>query len=94
MKIYKYPLKFIPNEPALITVQGELLSVQMQNGGIVCYATYSEESRKSTYELVLCETGANVNCIGDKEYLNTLMLYNGAYVLHVFAKRINTEVHI
>lgn len=94
MKIYKYPLKFVPNKPALITVQGELLSVQIQYGNIVCYATYSEESRKSTYELVLCETGVEIDCIGDKEYLNTLILYNGTYVLHVFAKLINTEVHI
>ena len=94
MKIYKYPIKFIPNEPTLLVLQGELLSFNVQYNNIVCYATYSELGRKNTYEIILCETGAETNNIGDKTYMGTLVLNNGMYILHAFAKLVETEVHI
>ena len=94
MKIYKYPIKFIPNKPTTVILQGELLSFGIQYNNVVCYSTYSELSRKNTYEIILCETGADVDHIGDKNYMGALTLNNGMYVLHAFAKLVETEVHI
>lgn len=88
MKIYKDRLVFIINEPIELVIDGDFLTVELQQGKLVYYFESSNGKYRSIYDIMLCETGADIEMDApDWEYIKTIMLYNGEYVLHVYCRR-------
>ena len=88
MKIYKYILEAKTNQPEQIVINGDLLGIEQQGKDFVVYFAVNE-SIKSVYEIVLCETGAEIpNHVWF--YSKSFMLFGGAYVLHAMWREVET----
>lgn len=86
MKVYKEYLPLHPNTPIYTDLQGELLTIEKQHNSIVAYFDADTEFYHK-YLIYFVETGKQVN-VEDTQYLKTLMLCGGDYVLHVFIKEV------
>ena len=84
MKIFKYPIGLgstileIP-EPA------KILSVQVQDGMAVLYALADEEEKMVRKHITTIMTGQDADLF-NSEYIGTLMLDGGMFVLHAFVE--------
>lgn len=86
MKVYKQYLQLAPNTPIYTDIQGKLLTIEKQRNSIVVYFDADTEYYHK-YLIYMVETGKKVD-VQDTQYLRTLMLYEGDYVLHIFIKEI------
>lgn len=86
MKVYKEYLHIAPNTPIYTDIQGKLLTIEKQRNSIVAYFDADTEYYHK-YLIYMVETGKQVN-VEDTQYLKTLMLYEGDYVIHIFIKEI------
>ena len=86
MKVYKKYLPINTNCPIYTDVQGKLLTVEKQRNQIVIYFDADTEYYHK-YLIYLVETGKDID-VQDTQYLKTLMLFDGDYVIHVFIKEL------
>lgn len=86
IQVYKEYLPVQSNIPIYTNLQGELLSIEIQNGHLVLY--FNNNSRYyHKYNIYLIETGQEVE-VNNALYFKTLMLFEGNYVLHVYVEEI------
>ena len=86
MKVYKKYLQLVPNASIYTDLQGKLLTIEKQKNSIVAY--FDADTEYYHKYLIYCvETGKQVD-VQDTEYLKTLMLNDGDYVIHIFVKEI------
>ena len=86
MKIYKYILKHDVNLLAL-PYKSQILSVKNQHNKIVLYALVDpEEKEMQKRTFIVATTGGMEVDSGTHQFIDTVMLANGAYVVHVFEK--------
>ena len=86
MKVYKEYLHIAPNTPIYTNIQGKLLTIEKQRNSIVAYFDADTEFYHK-YLIYFVETGKQVD-VQDTQYLKTLMLSDGDYVIHIFIKEI------
>lgn len=65
---------------------GEILSVNVQNNQVVIYAKVNTNALISPRRVFMALTGEFLPEHGFWDYLGTVMLDNGSYVLHVFVE--------
>lgn len=81
-RVYKYPLKI--QDEQMLSLRGKPLSVIVQNGNVVMYATYNEYTSADDYYIRIAGTGHPIENIEKLTFLGTIQLENGALVFHVF----------
>ena len=87
VKPYKEYLPIQPNIPIHTGVQGSIMNIEIQGEHIVLYFDANSEVYHK-YNIYLVETGKEVD-IGDSMYIKTLMMFGGAYVLHVYMEEVD-----
>lgn len=85
-RVYKYPLQIVDDQT--LTLQGKPLSVILQNDTIMLYALYSERIKPQTYDIHISGTGHLIDdkIIREYTFLDTVLLYHGNLVFHIFYK--------
>ena len=97
MKIYKYPLEKKRYQTIELPAGAKVLRVDQQvdrnifgcereDGPLVLWAYVNPESKPKTREVWCLTTGEEANDVALANYVNTILLHNGAYVLHVFVR--------
>ena len=88
MKIYKYELPTSGSIKIGIPYKSQILSVKNQhNNTLVLYALVDpEEEEIQQRTFIVATTGGIEVDSGTHQFIDTVMLANGAYVVHVFEK--------
>lgn len=88
--IHKYELKISRTQLIDMPAEAEPLSIQVQHANsvhekICMWALVNPNVAVTKYSVTLVETGSGIkNAVG--EYVGTVQLQNGSYVLHAFIK--------
>lgn len=80
MTIYKELIPTATNIVHTIKLNGNLIAIEKQYNMFVAYFEYNPAT-EYTYEIILCETGAEIPDRNWSHY-NTFMMYGDSYVLH------------
>lgn len=85
MRIYKYPLYFVPEQHVELPIHSEILSVQLQDGKPQLWALVEEE-QKTTEKRLICMFNTGEEAKKCFRFLATLQVREGemAWVAHVF----------
>ena len=83
MKIYKQELPFWVNKPFTFELEGKIINFKVQQNKIVMYYEVGE---LTDYELFMIETGFDAEVDDSYKYYNTLMMFDGQYVLHCYVR--------
>lgn len=82
--VYKYPLNPMQTRQTItLPVGAQILSVQLQNLGMMLWALVDPESKK-TEERSICIYGTGHAIYHDVRHISTLLINDGTLVLHVF----------
>lgn len=84
-KIFKYPLKGSGALEISMPETHKVLSVAVQGKQVVLYALVNDTSRMVKKTVYVLLTGFPA-AVGNTPFIGTVILDNGAYVLHVFAE--------
>jgi len=83
--VYKYPL-LLHTHGLMLPKGAQVLSVIEQYGGVVLYALVEDtETRTEPLSYQVCGTGHSV-IVDGYEFINTVSLQGGTFILHVFTK--------
>ena len=86
--IFKYPVNFSGSTIIKVPEHSQLLSIQAQGNDVVAYFLENQLQKDTDgvkqYNLYSVGTGHGFTIERNMEYLNTVMLYDGRFVLHVF----------
>lgn len=86
--VYKYPLETKNEQVVLLPTGARILTVQQQNNNIFLYAlvnpTYQNDQ---AFTIRIYGTVQEISDSDELEYINTVQLYGGRLVVHVFVKR-------
>lgn len=88
MTIWKYPLEIMDTQFLELPVGAEILSVQVQNGQLVCWAIFDKLTARIEQRIVyIFGTGNPIrdNDVKGKLFLGTVQM--GLFVWHVFVSR-------
>lgn len=91
VKPYKTCLPIVPNQPIFIDFQGELMTIEEEDDGIVIYLDANSKDYHK-YKIYLVETGEEVELDIGAIYLKTLTLLDGDYALHVYIEEVENEL--
>lgn len=88
-RIYKYQLEITDDQT--IKLKGKPLSVIVQHNSVVLYALYDEklfDVEGTNYKIHIAGTGHLIDdkIINEYTFLNTVSLYEGDLVFHIFYK--------
>lgn len=86
IRVYKYPLKFVDDQT--VELQGDPISVLVQNDTIMLYAYHDESEAPRTYDIHVAGTGHPIDDYIIKTYifLGSTATYSGRMITHVFYK--------
>lgn len=86
--VYRYPLETKNEQVVLLPTGARILTVQQQNNNIFLYAlvnpTYQNDQ---AFTIRIYGTVQEISDSDELEYINTVLLYGGRLVVHVFVKR-------
>lgn len=86
--VYKYPLETKNEQVVLLPTGARILTVQQRNNNIFLYAlvnpTYQNDQ---AFIIRFYGAGQEISDSDELEYINTVQLYEGRLVIHVFVKR-------
>lgn len=85
-RVYKYPLQITDDQT--IKLKGKPLSVIVQYECAVLYALYDETAEEREYKIHIAGTGHPIDdsIIAEYTFLDTIYLYHGNLVFHIFYK--------
>lgn len=84
-KVYKYEIATAPGSQVISLPKGhKILSVKVQGNGIVLYALVNPPNQTENIIIDIVMTGSEYWSEG--EYLGTVMLEGGQFVLHLFKR--------
>lgn len=94
-RVYKYQLEITDDQT--IKLKGKPLSVIVQNNCVMLYALYDEnlfDVQGNDYKIHIAGTGHPIedSIINDYTFLNTVSLYDGQIVFHIFYKEVQNNV--
>lgn len=87
--IYKYPLNIGGTTTLGVPIGSTFLSVKSQNDNVVAYFQLDHEhmnddKKLAVYGFYVVATGHNFQVYDDMEFIDTLLLYDDKFVLHVY----------
>ena len=86
--VYKYPLEIEDEQVVLLPTGARILTVQQQNNNIFLWALVNPTSPNAqAFTIRIHGTGHSISNSDELEYINTVQLYGGKLVFHVFVKR-------
>ena len=86
--VYKYHLEIEDEQVVLLPTGSRILTVQQQNNNIFLWALVNPTSpNKQAFTIRIHGTGHAISDSDELEYINTVQLYGGKLVFHVFVKR-------
>lgn len=86
--VYKYPLEIEDEQVVLLPTGARILTVQQQNNNIFLWALVNPTSPNvQAFTIRIHGTGHAISDSDELEYINTVQLYGGKLVFHVFVKR-------
>lgn len=86
--VYKYPLEIEDEQVVLLPTGARILTVQQQNNNIFLWALVNPTSpNEQAITIRIHGTGHAISDSDELEYINTVQLYGGKLVFHVFVKR-------
>lgn len=86
--VYKYSLEIKDEQMVLLPIGARILTVQQQNNNIFLWALVnSTASEEQAFTIRIHGTGHAISDSDELEYINTVQLYGGKLVFHVFVKR-------
>lgn len=85
MKIYKYVLEEKSEQEIIIPMNGEIISAINLYDTIAVYVLFDEKEEKTekTWIKVVC-TGETTDDMAGWKFINTVQLYGGKLIFHVF----------
>lgn len=87
-KIYKYPLEIKDEQVVLLPTGAKILTVQAQMDKPCIWAMVNPTSpNDQAFTIRIHGTGHAISDSDELEYINTVQLYGGKLVFHVFVKR-------
>lgn len=88
--IYKYTLEAKESTILELPLLAQIISATHQNGNIVIYAVVDTEQIETTsYDFRTYGTGHKIHVhLSEYQFLNTVNMYDGDLVFHVFHKKI------
>lgn len=91
--IWKYEIYTNGENNIALPAGSKVLSVKNQNEQIVMYALVDEDERRRTLTKVkVFGTGQQILDVEGYDYLDTVSIYNGSLMFHVFYKTIEREL--
>lgn len=88
--VYKYPLEIEDEQVVFLPTGARILTVQQQNNNIFLWALVNPTSSNTqAFTISMYGTGHPIDNSEKMEYINTVQLYSGELVFHVFVKREN-----
>lgn len=85
--IYKYPLRIADEQEVLLPAGARILTVQPQNDVINLWALVNPAATAEAVNIRMYGTGHPIDNSEKMEYLNTVQLYGGRLVFHIFTER-------
>lgn len=86
--VYKYPLEIEDEQVVLLPTGARILTVQQQNNNIFLWALVNPTSTNAqAFTIRIHGTGHAISDSDELEYINTVQLYGGKLLFHVFVKR-------
>jgi hypothetical protein len=79
--IYKYPLE--ATETQVLTLQGKVLSVGVQNDNIMIWAVHDDDAPERSVKIRVLGTGHSFVGVLESDFVGTVFI--GRLVFHVFA---------
>lgn len=85
-KIFKYSIEITDEQTIVLPFGAEILTVQIQHGKPYLWALI--ETEQSLNEPKIIEVFGTGNPIpeGDRRYINSIQIFNGDLIFHVFEK--------
>lgn len=84
-KVFKYDMATAPGSQVItLPKEHKILSVKVQGKKIVLYALVDSSNQSENIIIDIVMTGASIWAEG--EYLDTVMLEDGEFVLHLFKR--------
>jgi len=89
-RIYKYTLEAQTEQKLELPLGSQVLTVKEQRNDAVLYALVNpNEEKKEVYQVLAFGTGHDIEYdLSDYNFLNSVLLYGGNLVFHLFIKRI------
>ena len=83
MKVFKYKLKITDNQDIELPIDAEILSVQIQYGGLYLWALVDPEKPKQKKTILIAGTGHPI-IDHNLKFIDTVQQLDGHLILHVF----------
>ena len=82
--IWKYKLRAVEKQCLAIPKGAEILSVQLQGNNACLWALVNPEEEKEIKTIGIFKTGNPIATDRQCKFIDTIQLYNGELVFHVF----------
>ncbi len=87
-RVFKYPLQVADKQEIQLPASSKILSVEEQGGQLVLYALVNDTVKMmNTFVVIIHGTGHDADDTDGCDYVNTVKMYDGRIMFHVFIRR-------